>query len=202
MDWEENMQLQEDMVAFVARRVLDERERELKELGRDTTHIERSAEGGFPRISHAEAVERLQKLGSDIKQGEDLGGDDETILTREFDRPVFVHHYPADIKAFYMEPDRDDPSLALCDDLLAPEGYGEIIGGSQRISDLALLRKRIAEHDLPEEAFSWYMDLRRYGSVPHSGFGIGLERTVAWMCGLEHVRETIPFPRLLNRISP
>lgn len=202
MDWEENMQLQEDMVAFVARRVLDEREKELVELGRDTAPLERTAEGKFPRISHAEAVERLQKLGSDIKEGEDLGGDDETILTKEFDRPVFVHHYPVEIKSFYMEPDPENPKLALCDDLLAPEGYGEIVGGSQRIADLELLKKRIAEHNLPEEAFGWYMDLRRYGSVPHSGFGIGLERTVTWMCGIEHVRETIPFPRLLNRINP
>ncbi|MFC1638874.1 asparagine--tRNA ligase, partial [Patescibacteria group bacterium] len=202
MDWEENMQLQEDMVAFVAKAVLDERERELKELERDTAPLERTAEGQFPRISHSEAIERLQKLGSDIKAGEDLGGDDETLLTKEFDRPVFVHHYPADIKSFYMEPDPDDPTLSLCDDLLAPEGYGEIIGGSQRISDLELLKKRIAEHELPEEAFGWYMDLRRYGSVPHAGFGIGLERTVGWMCGLQHVRETIPFPRLLNRLTP
>jgi asparaginyl-tRNA synthetase len=202
MNWEENMQLQEDMVVFVVKAVLNERERDLKFLERDTTTLERTAEGNFPRISHREAVERLQKLGSDIKQGEDLGGDDETILTKEFDRPVFVHHYPTDIKSFYMEPDADDPSLALCDDMLAPEGYGEIIGGSQRIADLALLKQRIAEHKLPEEAFNWYLDLRKYGSIPHSGFGIGLERTVAWMCGLEHVRETIPFPRLLNRISP
>jgi len=202
MDWEQNMQLQEDMVAFTARRVLEERAKELKEFGREITSLERTAEGNFPRISHVEAVERLQKLGSDIKQGDDLGGDDETILTKQFDRPVFVHHYPAEIKAFYMEPDPNDPTYALCDDLLAPEGYGEIIGGSQRISDLSLLKKRIAEHKLPEEAFGWYMDLRRYGSVPHSGFGIGLERTVTWMCGIEHVRETIPFPRLLNRINP
>jgi len=202
MDWEENMQLQEDMVVFVAKAVLDEREGELKFLERDTTPLERTAEGNFPRISHSEAVERLQKLGSDIKAGEDLGGDDETILTKEFDRPIFVHHYPTAIKSFYMEPDPSDDSLALCSDLLAPEGYGEVSGGSQRISDLALLKKRIAEHQLPEEAFNWYMDLRKYGSVPHAGFGIGLERTVAWMCGLEHVRETIPFPRLMNRISP
>jgi len=202
MDWEENMQLQEDMTVFVAKAVLNEREKDLNFLERDTSPLERTAEGNFPRISHSEAVERLQKLGSDIKAGEDLGGDDETILTKEFDRPIFVHHYPTEIKSFYMEPDSEDDSLALCDDMLAPEGYGEIIGGSQRISDLELLKKRIAEHKLPEEAFNWYMDLRKYGSVPHSGFGIGLERTVAWMCGLEHVRETIPFPRLLNRLSP
>ncbi|MFH1047585.1 MAG: asparagine--tRNA ligase [Patescibacteria group bacterium] len=202
MNWEENIQLQEDLVVFVAKAVLNERERELKFLERDTAPLERTAEGNFPRISHVEAVERLQKLGSDIKQGEDLGGDDETILTKQFDRPIFVHHYPVNIKAFYMEPDPTDPSYALCDDMLAPEGYGEVIGGSQRIADLAFLKQRIAEHKLPEEAFSWYMDLRRFGSIPHSGFGIGLERTVAWMCGLEHVRETIPFPRLLNRLNP
>jgi asparaginyl-tRNA synthetase len=202
MNWEENIQLQEDLVVFTVQKVLAQHERELVELGRDLSHLKNAAAGNFPRISHTEAIERLQKLGSDIKPGEDLGGDDETILTKEFDRPIFVHHYPAAIKAFYMEPDPVDAIFALCDDLLAPEGYGEIIGGSQRISDLALLERRIAEHGLPLEAFTWYTDLRRYGSVPHSGFGIGLERTVAWICGLEHVRETIPFPRLLNRINP
>ncbi|MBU0625797.1 asparagine--tRNA ligase [Patescibacteria group bacterium] len=202
MNWEENIQLQEDLVVFTVQQVLAQHECELTELGRDLTHLKNTIAGNFPRVSYTEAIERLQKLGSDVKAGEDLGGDDETILTKEFDRPVFIHHYPSAIKAFYMEPDPTDSTYALCNDLLAPEGYGEIIGGSQRVSDLSLLKQRISEHKLPEEAFGWYMDLRRYGSVPHAGFGIGLERTVAWICGLEHVRETIPFPRLLNRINP
>jgi len=202
MDWRGNMDLQERLVSFVAGRVLEERNRELKELGRSVETLERTAEGSFPRIDYDEAISRLQKAGSDIKSGDDFGGDDETTLTREFDRPVFVRHYPSSIKAFYMEPDPERPDRTLCDDLLASEGYGEIIGGSQRIHDLSLLERRIVEHDLPIETFGWYMDLRRYGSVPHSGFGIGLERTVAWLCGLEHVRETVPFPRLLNRLQP
>jgi len=202
MDWRGNMDLQERLVSFVAGRVLEERNRELKELGRSVETLERTAEGSFPRIDYDEAISRLQKAGSDIKSGDDFGGDDETTLTREFDRPVFVRHYPSSIKAFYMEPDPERPDRTLCDDLLASEGYGEIIGGSPRIHDLSLLERRIVEHDLPIETFGWYMDLRRYGSVPHSGFGIGLERTVAWLCGLEHVRETVPFPRLLNRLQP
>jgi len=202
MDWQENIQLQEDMVSHVVKKVLENRRDDLKTLERDTAPLEKAAEGGFPRLTHAEAVKKLRELGSDIKEGDDLGGDDETILTRQYDKPVFIHHYPAGIKAFYMKPDPDDPTRALNDDLLAPEGYGEIIGGSQRIDDLALLEKRIAEHKLPKEAFEWYLDLRRYGSVPHSGFGIGLERTVAWICKLQHVRETIPFARLLNRLKP
>jgi asparaginyl-tRNA synthetase len=202
MDWEANIKLQEDLVVHVVRRVLDSHRADLVCLERDPLPLERAAEGSFPSIPYDEAVGRLQALGSDIKQGEDLGGDDETALTKEFDRPVFIHHYPASIKAFYMKPDPDRPDLALCNDLLAPEGYGEIIGGSQRIDDLDLLEKRIKEHGLPQDAFGWYLDLRRYGSVPHSGFGIGLERTVSWICGLQHVRETIPFPRLLNRLSP
>lgn len=202
MDWQENMQLQEDMTVFVVKRVLDKRITDLRLLERDTTVLAKTAEGNFPRITYDEALERLQEAGSDMKWGDDFGADDETILTKQFDRPVFVHHYPAAIKAFYMKPDPANPKLALNNDLLAPEGYGEIIGGSQRIDDLALLEERIKEHGLPREFFSWYLDLRKYGSVPHSGFGIGLERTVAWICGLEHVRETIPFPRLLNRLEP
>lgn len=141
-------------------------------------------------------------MGSDIKDRDDLGADDETILTKKYDKPIFVHHYPVEVKAFYMKPDPNEPDRALNADMLAPEGYGEVIGGSQRIDDLALLEKRIEEHKLPKSAFEWYLDIRRYGSVPHSGFGIGLERTVSWICGLEHVRETIPFPRLLNRLTP
>ncbi|MFC1703046.1 asparagine--tRNA ligase [Patescibacteria group bacterium] len=202
MDWEENMQLQEDMVVFVVKRVLENCKEELKTLKRDITKLETTAQGNFPRLDFDDAVAQLRKLGSDIKDGEDMGGDDETLLTEQYDRPIFIHHYPSQIKAFYMKPDPNRPDRALCNDMLAPEGYGEVIGGSQRIDDLALLEQRIKEHNLPTEAFSWYTDLRKYGSVPHSGFGIGLERTVSWICGLEHVRETIPFARLLNRIQP
>lgn len=202
MDWEENIQLQEDMVVAVVKSVLLNRKDDLAVLERNTAPLEKVAEGGFPRLSYDEAVVKLHELGSDIKDGEDMGGDDETVLTKEYEKPVFIHHYPTDIKAFYMKPDPDKPDRALNNDLLAPEGYGEIIGGSQRIDDPELLRRRIKEHGLPEEVFTWYMDLRRYGSVPHSGFGIGVERTVSWICGLEHVRETIPFPRLLNRLQP
>jgi asparaginyl-tRNA synthetase len=184
------------------RRVLERRSADLAALERDVAPLQKAAEGGFPRLHHADAVKKLRELGSDIKEGDDLGGDDETILTKQYDKPIFIHHYPAEIKAFYMKPDPQEPTRVLNDDLLAPEGYGEVIGGSQRIDDLALLEKRIAEHKLPKEAFEWYLDLRRYGSVPHAGFGIGLERTVAWICGLEHVRETIPFARMLHRIRP
>jgi asparaginyl-tRNA synthetase len=153
-------------------------------------------------VSYSEAIERLKAKGAAISWGDDFGGDEETLLASEFDRPVFVHRYPAAAKAFYMEPDPDDPRLALAVDCLAPEGYGEIAGGGSRIHDLALLDRRLAEHQLPREAFEWYRDLRRYGSVPHSGFGLGLERLVAWVCRLPHVRETIPFPRMLYRIYP
>jgi asparaginyl-tRNA synthetase len=202
MDWEQNIQLQEDMVVHVVKRVLRERMDDLKLLERNVAALEKVAEGGFIRMHHADAVKELQAMGSDIKERDDLGGDDETILTKKYDKPIFIHHYPSEVKAFYMKPDPNEPDRALNADMLAPEGYGEVIGGSQRIDDLALLEKRIEEHGLPKEAFGWYLDLRRYGSVPHSGFGIGLERTVAWICGLEHVRETIPFPRLLNRLTP
>ncbi len=202
MDYVQNMQLQEDLVVHVVKKVLANRREDLKTLERDVAPLEQVAEGGFPRITHAEAVAKLRELGSDIKEGDDLGADDETLLTQQYDKPIFVHHYPVEIKAFYMKPDPQDPSRVLNDDLLAPEGYGEIIGGSQRIDDLALLEQRIKDHGLPMEAFEWYLDIRRYGSVPHSGFGIGLERTVAWICKLPHVRETIPFARLLNRLKP
>ena len=156
----------------------------------------------FPRILYKEAVERLQKLGSDIKYGDDFGGDDETVLTQKEEKPLMVHRYPANVKAFYMEPDPHDHDLALCVDVLAPEGYGEIIGGSQRIADHDLLLSRIKEHGLPQCAFQWYLDIRKYGTVKHGGFGIGLERTVAWICGLNHVRETIPYPRMLYKLYP
>ncbi|MEK7073461.1 MAG: asparagine--tRNA ligase [Patescibacteria group bacterium] len=202
MDWEENIQLQEDMMVYVLRRVLDRRAVDLKTLERDITTLQTSAQGNFPRVHYTDAVAQLQKLGSDMKDGDDFGADDETILTKQYDRPMFIHHYPAAIKAFYMKPDPSDPVHVLNNDLLAPEGYGEVIGGSQRIDDVTLLEQRIAEHQLPHADFQWYLDLRRYGSVPHAGFGIGLERSVAWICGLEHVRETIPFPRLLNRLTP
>src|SRR5262249_27440689 len=156
----------------------------------------------FPRISNEEAIKILQKNGSEIQWGSDFGGGDETIISSQFDRPVMVHRYPSVVKAFYMEPDPKRPEVALCVDVLAPEGYGEIIGGSQRIGSYEKLLQRIREHQLPEESFKWYLDLRKYGGVPHSGFGMGIERAVAWICGLEHVRETIPFARTLNRIYP
>jgi asparaginyl-tRNA synthetase len=202
MDWQENMQLQEDLVVHTVKRVLRECTADLKTLERDVTKLEKVAEGGFPRLHYREALAQVQKLGSDMKDGDDFGADDETVLTKQYDKPIFVHHYPVGIKAFYMKPDPNEPQYALNSDLLAPEGYGEVIGGSERIADLAFLEQRIYEHKLPKEAFEWYLDLRRFGSVPHSGFGIGLERTVAWLCGLEHVRETIPFPRLMNRLTP
>lgn len=200
-DLEEDMRVQEELVSHVVQRVLSTRKSELETLERDTAALER-VKPPFPRISYDEAVEILKKHGSEIEWGSDFGGGDETILAEQFDRPVFVHRYPAQCKAFYMKPDPDRPEVALCADLLAPEGYGEVIGGGQRIDDLDMLKKRIAEHNLPEEAYGWYLDLRRYGSVPHAGFGMGIERTVAWICGLDHVRETIPFPRMLYRMYP
>ena len=195
------MALAEDMVLYVLDRVLDRCGEELKLLERDTTKLEQVSRP-FPRITYDEAVERLAALGSDIEWGSDLGGDDETLLASEFESPVFVHRYPSAVKAFYMKEDARDRRLALCMDLLAPEGYGEIIGGGQREDDLAVLQHKIATHQLPEEAFSWYLDLRRYGSVEHAGFGMGIERVVAWLCGVKHVRETIPFPRMMQRLYP
>ena len=195
------MALAEDMVLYVLDRVLDRRRDELKLLERDTAKLEQVSRP-FPRLSYDEAVERLTALGSDIEWGSDLGGDDETLLASEFEVPVFVHRYPSAVKAFYMKEDAQDRRLALCMDLLAPEGYGEIIGGGQREDDLAVLQHKIATHQLPAEAFSWYLDLRRYGSVEHAGFGMGIERVVAWLCGVKHVRETIPFPRMMQRLYP
>ena len=200
-DLEGAMALAEDMVLYVLDRVLDRRREELKLLERDTAKLERVSRP-FPRLTYDEAVERLTALGSDIAWGSDLGGDDETVLASEFESPIFVHRYPSEVKAFYMKQDAQDPRLALCMDLLAPEGYGEIIGGGQREDDLAVLQHKIATHQLPEEAFSWYLDLRRYGSVEHAGFGMGIERVVAWLCGVKHVRETIPFPRKMQRLYP
>jgi len=198
---EDNLRLQEDLLVHVVETVLRERRAELETLGRDLSKLE-AIRPPFPRITYDEAVEILQREGFDQRWGDDFGAPEETFLARLYERPLFVEKFPAVAKAFYMQPDPTRPEVVLCDDLLAPEGYGEIIGGSQRIHDLALLEQRLAEHGLPRAAFEWYLDLRRYGSVPHSGFGLGLERTVAWICGLEHVRETIPFPRMLYRLYP
>jgi asparaginyl-tRNA synthetase len=195
------MNLAEDFISSVVQRVLQEKKSELKTLERDTTKLQ-NVKPPFPRISYDEAVERLKKKGSEIQWGGDFGGTDETLLSEDFDRPVMVHRYPAAVKAFYMQPDPRRPEVALGLDVLAPEGYGEIIGGGERIHDLNLLLRRIEEHKLPKEAFNWYLDLRKYGSVPHAGFGMGVERCVAWICGLEHVRETIAFPRMLYRLRP
>ncbi len=201
MDLEGSMQLQERMIVHVVQTVLAERKAELALLERDVTALEK-IQSPFERMTYDQALAKLKELGSDITWGTDLGNDDETILTKAYDKPIFITHYPAEIKAFYMKPDPTNPKVALCADLLAPEGYGEVIGGSQRIDDLQMLEQRIAEHKLPKKDLEWYLDLRRYGSVPHSGFGIGLERTVTWLCGLPHVRESIPFPRLINRLTP
>ncbi len=201
------MDLAEGLLAFLVKRCLERRRVDLQTIGRDLAKLEKIA-APFPRISYDEAVAKLQeghaqgKLENKFEWGGDLGSPDETYLSSLYDRPVMVHRYPASVKAFYMEPDPQRPELALCVDVLAPEGYGEIIGGSQRMDSHDLLLQRIHEHNLPEEAFKWYLDLRKYGSVPHSGFGMGIERAVAWICGLEHVRETIPFPRMLHRLYP
>ncbi|MDR3560424.1 MAG: asparagine--tRNA ligase [Negativicutes bacterium] len=200
-DIDDNMKLQEEMVYSVIQRVLTRCGQELKTLERDVARLQRITLP-FPRISYTEAVEILKEAGEDFTWGGDFGAPHETIISSKFDAPVFVHRYPTEIKAFYMKPDPNDPKVVLGADLLAPEGYGEIIGGGQRMDDLTLLEQRIAEHKLPQEAFEWYLDLRRYGSVPHSGFGLGIERTVAWLCGLEHIRETIPFPRMLHKMYP
>jgi asparaginyl-tRNA synthetase len=193
--------LAEALVASVVARVLDRRRTELKTLERDTTSLER-VKAPFPRISYDEAVEILTKKGLPFEWGGDFGAPDETALSEEFDRPLCVHRYPSAVKAFYMKPDPERAELSLSVDVLAPEGYGEIIGGGQRLEDYDLLVQRIKEHGLPQEAFEWYLDLRRYGSVPHGGFGMGIERVVAWVCGLEHLREAIPYPRMLYRIYP
>jgi asparaginyl-tRNA synthetase len=201
------MELAENFISYIVRRVLDNRREELKQLERDTTALEKIAPP-FPRLGYDDIVKMLQqghaegKLESRFEWGGDLGSPDETYISSQFDKPVMVHRYPAAVKAFYMEPDPKRPELALCVDLLAPEGYGEIIGGGQRASSLEFVLQRIQEHGLPEEAFDWYLDLRRYGSVPHAGFGMGIERAVAWICGLEHLREAIPFPRMLYRLKP
>lgn len=204
---EDLMELAENFISFIIQRCLERRRAELQTIGRDVSKLE-NITPPFPRISYDEAVRLLQEghaqgaLETGFEWGGDLGSPDETYLSSRYDKPVMVHRYPAKVKAFYMEPDPQRPELALCVDVLAPEGYGEIIGGSQRSASYELLVQRIHEHGLPEEAFKWYLDLRKYGSVPHSGFGMGIERAVAWICGLEHVRETIPFPRMLYRLYP
>jgi asparaginyl-tRNA synthetase len=195
------MQLAEELVSTVIQQVLETRRSELEILERDLSKLEAMVMP-FPRITYEEAIARLQKKGVAIQFGDDFGGDEETHLAQEFDRPVIVHRYPAAAKAFYMAKDPERPDLALCMDMLAPEGYGEIIGGGQRIHNLDVLLAQIQAHHLPEEAFKWYVDLRRYGTVPHAGFGMGIERVVAWICGLDHVRETIPFPRMLYTLYP
>lgn len=201
VELEGNIQIQEELVTHIVKSVLHHNMAELKLLERNIEPLLK-IEPPFFRKTHAEAVEELQSMGSDIQKDHDLGGDDETLLTKKYDKPVFVTHYPAKVKAFYMKRDSEKPERALCADLLAPEGYGEIIGGSQREDSHELLLARIQEHKLPVSAFQWYLDLRKFGSVPHSGFGYGLERLVTWICGLEHVRESIPFARTIYRLSP
>jgi len=201
------MDIAEGLISFIVKRCLERRRPDLQTIGRDISKLEKVTPP-FPRISYDDAVRNLQEghakgvLESRFEWGGDLGSPDETYLSAQFDKPVMVHRYPAKVKAFYMEPDPQRPELALCVDVLAPEGYGEIIGGSQRMASHELLLQRIHEHGLPESAFKWYLDLRKFGTVPHGGFGMGIERAVAWICGLEHVRETIPFPRMLHRLYP
>jgi asparaginyl-tRNA synthetase len=201
VEHEENMQIQEQLISFVATQVVENNQSELAILERDIEPLKK-IKPPFLRITHAEAVKKLQSLGSDIKDKEDLGGDDETLLTKGSSLPVFVEKWPKEIKAFYMRRDLKNSDLVLGADLIAPEGFGEIIGGSERETDYDVLIERMKEENLPIEPFQWYLDLRKYGSVPHSGFGIGLERLVGWMCGTHHIRETIPFPRMINRLTP
>jgi asparaginyl-tRNA synthetase len=200
-DLDDVMALAEDFVVSIVARVLDRCKLELEALERDTSKLEK-VKAPFPRVSYDQAVERLKQKGSEIEWGGDFGGADETLLSEDYDRPIMVHRFPSAIKAFYMQPDEQRPELAMGVDVLAPEGYGEVIGGGQRIHDFDLLLRRLHEHNLPREPFEWYLDLRKYGTVPHGGFGMGIERCVAWVCGLEHVRETIAFPRMLYRLAP
>ncbi|WP_186577775.1 asparagine--tRNA ligase [Aquibacillus kalidii] len=202
MDHEESLQVQEQYVSYIVQSVLDNCKLELNTLDRDLTKLE-AIKAPFPRITYDDAIKLLKEKGfEDIEWGEDFGAPHETAIAESFEKPVFITHYPAAIKAFYMKPDPERPEVVLCADLIAPEGYGEVIGGSQRIDDLELMEQRYKEHNLTGDAYQWYLELRKYGSVPHAGFGLGLERTVAWISGVEHVRETIPFPRLLNRLYP
>jgi asparaginyl-tRNA synthetase len=201
VDHEENLRVQEQFISYVVQTVLSRCRKELETIGRDVSKLE-SIQAPFPRITYDEAIALLNGQDFEVPWGEDFGAPHETAIAAKFDRPVFITHYPAAIKAFYMKPDPNRPEVVLCADMIAPEGYGEIIGGSQRIDDPELLAERFSEHELSVEAYQWYLDLRKYGTVPHSGFGLGLERTVAWICGLDHVRETIPFPRMLYRLYP
>ncbi|SER12450.1 asparaginyl-tRNA synthetase [Gracilibacillus ureilyticus] len=199
---EESLEVQEQYVQYIVESVLQNCQLELNTLGRSVEKLEK-IKAPFPRITYDKAIELLREKGfNDIKWGEDFGAPHETAIAESFEKPVFITHYPKDIKAFYMKPDPERDDVVLCADLIAPEGYGEIIGGSARIDDLSLMEQRYIEHNLAGDAYKWYLELRKYGSVPHAGFGLGLERTVAWICGVEHVRETIPFPRLLNRLYP
>lgn len=200
-DLAEICNLAEEFICFILGKVLKNRQQELSILERDPGALEH-IRPPFPRLSYSEAIERLKISGHTMQWGNDLGGDEETVLSLMFKEPVLIHHYPIQCKAFYMKEDPKQPGQALCVDILAPEGYGEIIGGGQREENLDLLQTRIRENNLPQDAFQWYLDLRRYGSVPHSGFGMGIERALAWICGLKHVRETIPFPRMLYKIYP
>jgi asparaginyl-tRNA synthetase len=200
-DSEDNMRLQEEFVSYIVARVLERRQPELKELERDLSKLE-SIKPPFPRIDYNDAVKILQAKGSSVTWGDDLGAEDEAILVQGHDRPVFIYNYPKQAKAFYMKENPADPRTVLCDDLLAPEGYGEIIGGSQREDDHDKLLARIKEEGLPVEAYNWYLDLRKYGTFVHSGFGLGLERTVAWISGIHHIRESIAFPRTMHRLKP
>jgi asparaginyl-tRNA synthetase len=195
------MDLAEEFLEHIVQSVLRERQTELKTLERNTQKLE-NVRRPLPRITYDEAVDILKKKGVEFRWGDDLGGADETTVSEQFDRPVMVHRYPSEVKAFYMKRDPQNPKVALAVDVLAPEGYGEIIGGSQREDDLDMLLARLEEHKLPREAFEWYLDLRRFGSVPHAGFGLGVERTVSWICGLDHLREAIPFPRMIYRLTP
>jgi asparaginyl-tRNA synthetase len=201
VDHEENLRVQEQFISYVVQSVISNCRSELETIGRDISKLE-MIQAPFPRITYDEAVHVLQEQNLEIQWGEDFGAPHETAIAAAYDRPVFITHYPATFKAFYMKPDPTRPEVVLCADMIAPEGYGEIIGGSQRIDDPELLAERFAEHELSASAYQWYLDLRQYGTVPHSGFGLGLERTVAWICGLDHVRETIAFPRMLNRLYP
>ena len=201
-DHEDSLKVQEEYVSYIVQSVLKNCQIELKILGRDTSKLEK-IQAPFPRITYDEALKFLHEKGfNDVQWGDDFGAPHETAIAENYDKPVFITHYPTALKAFYMQPDPKRPEVVLCADMIAPEGYGEIIGGSERINDFDLLQQRLDEHNLPLEAYKWYLELRQYGSVPHSGFGLGLERTVAWISGVEHVRETIPFPRLLNRLYP
>ncbi|WP_156509832.1 asparagine--tRNA ligase [Rossellomorea aquimaris] len=201
-DFKDNLEVQEQYVSYIIQAVLENCKLELERLERDTSKLEQM-KAPFPRITYDEAIKLLHEKGfEDIEWGDDFGAPHETAIAESYDKPVFITHYPTSLKPFYMQPDPDRDDVVLCADLIAPEGYGEIIGGSERIHDAELMKKRIEEHELATDAYKWYLELREYGSVPHSGFGLGLERTVAWISGVEHVRETIPFPRLLNRLYP